>query len=81
VPLAQANFRNKGFYRVQYTAEMLQRLGPAIRSKKLSAADRVGIISDGAVQGAAVGAVGSNAPLTCAPPRPLFRAGICQRLR
>jgi len=47
MPLAQANFRNKGFYRVQYSAEMLQRLGPAIRFKKLSAADRVGIISDG----------------------------------
>ena len=43
----QANLRGKGFYRVLYTNGMLDRLGPAVRAKQLSAADRVGIISDG----------------------------------
>ena len=44
----QANFRSKGFYRVVYSTALLERLGPAIRAKTLSAADRVGIVSDGA---------------------------------
>ena len=31
-----------------YSGQLLDRLGPAIKSKALSAADRVGVLSDGA---------------------------------
>eukprot|EP01135_Chromosphaera_perkinsii_P002272 Nk52_evm58s221 gene=Nk52_evmTU58s221 len=40
------NHETSGFFRVQYSPELIPTLGPLVKAKKLSAEDRVGLVSD-----------------------------------
>lgn len=44
--LFQLNPGSIGYYRVQYSSELLKRLIPAIRNKELDAIDRIGVVND-----------------------------------